>query len=80
MLEYAWIYDNRQGPEYISYRTQCEVTLQVNEYLLRDGIFQSRGRRRFVELGHFDKHFVKKIPEKEAPQGNIFEYFSSRYS
>ena len=43
-------------------------------------IFQSRGKRGFVELGHFDKHFVKKIPEKEAPQGNIFEYFSSRYS
>ena len=43
-------------------------------------IFQSRGGRRFVELGHFYKHFVKKIPEKEAPQGNILELFSPRYS
>ena len=36
MPEYVWIYDNRQGSEYASYNTQREVTLQVNEYLLRD--------------------------------------------
>ena len=30
-----------------------------------------------VEIGHFDKDFVKtsKTPEKEAPQGNILEFF-----
>ena len=36
-------------------------------------IFQSR--RGFVELGHFDKHFVKST-QKKAPLGNIFKYFS----
>ena len=34
--EYVLIYDNRQGSEYVSYNTWCEVTTQVNEYLLRD--------------------------------------------
>ena len=29
--EYVWVYDNRQGSEYVSYNTQREVTLQVNE-------------------------------------------------
>ena len=33
MAESVWIYDHRQGSEYI---TQRDVTLQVNEYLLRD--------------------------------------------
>ena len=28
---YVWVYDNRQGSEYVSYNTQREVTLQVNE-------------------------------------------------
>ena len=28
--EYVWIYNNIQGPEYVSYNTQHEVTLQVN--------------------------------------------------
>ena len=28
----------------------------------------------FVELGHFDKHFVKNT-KKEAPQRNILEIF-----
>ena len=36
MPEYVWIYDNRQGSKYVSYNTQREVTLQFNEYLLRD--------------------------------------------
>ena len=34
--EYVLIYDNRQGSQYVSYNTWCEVTTQVNEYLLRD--------------------------------------------
>ena len=33
-------------------------------------IFQGRGG--FVELGHFDKHFVKNT-RKKAPQGKFFE-------
>ena len=41
MLEYVWIYVNGQGSEYISYNTQSEVTLQVNEYLLRDRRIQN---------------------------------------
>ena len=32
------------------------------------------GGGRFVELGHFDKDFVKNI-RKKAPQGNILELF-----
>ena len=36
MPEYIWIYDIRQGSEYVSYNTLSEVTLKVNKYLLRD--------------------------------------------
>ena len=36
MPGYVWIYNNRQDFEYVSRNTLCEVTLQVNEYLLRD--------------------------------------------
>ena len=35
MTEYARIYNNRQGSEYVSYNKQRKVTLQANEYLLR---------------------------------------------
>ena len=41
MPEYVWIYDHRQASEYVSYNTWREVTLQVNEYLLRDGCIQN---------------------------------------
>ena len=34
--------------------------------------FQGRGG--FMELGHFDKHFLRKNTKK-APQGNILELF-----
>ena len=37
MPEYIWIYNNRQCSEYVSYKTEREVTLQVNECLLRNG-------------------------------------------
>ena len=33
--------------------------------------FQDRGS--FVEIGHFDKHFVKNT--KKTPQGNILEFY-----
>ena len=43
MVEYVYMFEFRiidvnmyQGPEYVSYNTYCEVTLQINEYLLRD--------------------------------------------
>ena len=36
MPEYVWIYNNRQGSEYVLHNPQHEVTLQVNEYLLGD--------------------------------------------
>ena len=36
-----WIYVNRQDSEYVSYNTECHVTLQVNEYLLRDKPIQN---------------------------------------
>ena len=35
MPEYVWIIINRQGSEYVSYNTWWNVTLQINEYLLR---------------------------------------------
>ena len=41
MYEYVRIYDNRQGAEYVSYNTQSEVTLQVNDYLSRDRRIQN---------------------------------------
>ena len=41
MPEYAWISGNRQDSEYVSYNTQLKVTLQVNEYLLRDECIQN---------------------------------------
>ena len=40
-------------------------------------IFQDRGD--FVELGHFNKHFVKNTRKKD-PAGKKFEDFSPRYS
>ena len=40
MPEYIWIYNNRQGSEYVLHNPQHEVTLQVNEYLLGDMCFQ----------------------------------------
>ena len=39
-------------------------------------IFQGRGG--FVELGHFDKHFVKNTRKKD-PAGKNFGFFSPRY-
>ena len=36
MPEYFWIYDNKQGSEYVSDNTQREVTLEVHECLLRN--------------------------------------------
>ena len=41
MSEYVWTYNNRQSCEYVSYNIYQEVTLQVNEYLLRDGRIQN---------------------------------------
>ena len=35
------LYDKTQGSEYLSYNTYREVTLQANEYLLRDERFQN---------------------------------------
>ena len=40
-------------------------------------IFQGRGD--FVELGHFDKYFVKNA-RKKGSQGKYLESFSPRYS
>ena len=41
MSEYVGVYNNRQGSEYVSYNALCDVTLQVNEYLFRDGCIQN---------------------------------------
>ena len=41
MLEYVWIYDNRQGSEFVSYNTYREVTLKYNKYLLSEGRTQN---------------------------------------
>ena len=32
--EYAWVFDNRQGSEYVSNNTVREVAVQVNKCLL----------------------------------------------
>ena len=40
---------------------------------VRTEIFQ--GKVGFVELGHFDKHFVKNTRKKKGPQGKIFEFY-----
>ena len=39
-------------------------------------IFQ--GREGFMKLGHFDKHFIKKV-KKKGHAGNTFGVFSLRY-
>ena len=36
MWQYAWICLNLRGSEYVSYNTKREVTLEVNENLLRE--------------------------------------------
>ena len=41
MPEYVWIYSDRPGSEHISYNTFHEVSLEVNEYLLRDRHIQN---------------------------------------
>ena len=41
-------------------------------------IFQ--GREGFVELGHSDKHFVKRSKKKKGPAGKNSEALSLRYS
>ena len=41
MPDYVSIYNNRQGSENLSYNTYREITLQVNEYLLRDKHIQN---------------------------------------
>ena len=34
--EDVWIYNNKQASEYVSYNTYLKVSLEVNEYILRD--------------------------------------------
>ena len=41
MSKYVWIYDNKQGSEYVSHNTYRVVTLQLNEYLLRERNIQN---------------------------------------
>ena len=41
MSKYVWIYDNKQGSEYVSHNTYRGVTLQLNEYLLRERNIQN---------------------------------------
>ena len=41
-------------------------------------IFRDKGG--LMELGHSDKHFVKKSSGKKGPGGKHFEVFSLRYS
>ena len=52
-------------PDYVTYNTGAQPE-----------IFQGRGG--FVELGHFDKLFVKNT--KKSPAEKNFGAFSSRYS
>ena len=63
---YASIYDNRQVSEYISYNKYCEVTLQVNECLLKDRRIQNLVKR--CKMEHFGKIFI------------IFIYFCEKFN
>ena len=58
MPVYVWIYNNRQGSEYISYNTYREITLEVNEYLLRDSY---RDKYRFLTI--FEKNSILNLWE-----------------
>ena len=71
ITEYFLIYDKRQGSEYVSYNTWREVTLQTNEYLLRDGriqnpvkgLTQSSFEKQFQLLIAFPKHSILNLRE-----------------
>ena len=71
ITEYFLIYDKRQGSEYVSYNTWCEVTLQTNEYLLRDGriqnpvkgLTQSSFEKQFQLLIAFPKNSILNLRE-----------------
>ena len=52
------------------------LPLILNKNYAQREIFQGSGS--FVELGHFDKHFVKSTRNK-GPVGKNFEVFSPRY-
>ena len=48
-------YDNRQGSECVSYKIECEITLQVNEYLLRRAYSETWQR---FKIEHFGKIII----------------------
>ena len=52
------------------------LTVRGSKYFLE---MLNKGRGGFVELGHFDKHFVKNTRIKSST-GKYFGVFSSRYS
>ena len=66
-----------QGSEYGSetYSEHCQ-TFKMEHFAKRIRAGQGRG---FLELGHFDKHFLKN-KRKRDPTGKHFVVFSTRYS
>ena len=46
-----------------------------NSAWMQEATRNFQGRGSFMELRHFDKHFVEN-PRKKVPQGNILEFFS----
>ena len=66
MPEYVWIYDNRQDSEYAPYSAWVEVTLKVNQYLLRDRHIQNPVKTKMERFGKitFVNFFCKKLKLK----------------
>ena len=64
MPEYIWIYDKRQGSEYVSYNTYREVILLVDEYLQRQTNSESAQRSKIICFGKIIlvfNYFFKKL-------------------
>ena len=73
----------RNGLEYknADTRENNETKVEAKEKTVNAGAQSETvpGRGRFLELGHYDKDFVKKS-RKEGPAGKNFSVFSPRYS
>ena len=89
MFEYACIYESSNNVRILNvsdvvlsirsmYKLHSYRERNVNQKPgAQPKMFQGRGG--FVELRHFDKHFVKNT-RKKGPAGEHFEVFSPRYS
>ena len=93
IFEYACIYLNEQSSNNVRILNVSDVVLSIRSIYKLQSSYRERnvnqkpgaqpkmfqGRGGFVELGHFDKHFVKNT-RKKGPAGEHFGVFSPRYS